>query len=269
MLDDVRFRRRKSFVSLLLVLIIAAAAWHILHQTPRILPDVYPYLSSLPAQMVLRAQGEGESLGPEGWASLLAIRSTVPTAEAGLVAQLKKGRAFEKLDWAVIQPDKAKLVKYRRYLLLRYPYYKPNEFVFPVPAKSWYENSFGANREGGKRQHEGTDLFSPEGTPIISVCAGKVERLGWNRLGGERVGIRGEDGNYYYYAHLETLDARLREGMRVEKGQALGTMGHTGDALTTPDHLHFGIELPNGEWLNPFPFLKVWELTRLASQSNP
>jgi hypothetical protein len=45
---------------------------------------------------------------------------------------------------------------------------------------------------------------------------------------------------------------------RVEKSALLGTMGNTGDAISTPDHLHFGIELqmPYGLTLS---FLKVWE----------
>ena len=78
-------------------------------------------------------------------------------------------------------------------------------------------------------------------------------------MGGERVGIRGDDGNYYYYAHLQIIATSLVKGKRVQAGDFLGTMGHTGVALTTPDHLHLGIELPNGQWINPYPFLGVWQ----------
>ena len=142
---------------------------------------------------------------------------------------------------------------------MKYTYYRPNKYTFPVIGTTWYEDSFGAHREGGKRKHEGTDLFGKEGIPIISVCGGKVEQIGWNRLGGERVGVRGDDGNYYYYAHLQFISSSLIKGKRVEAGEPLGTMGHTGDALTTPDHLHFGIELPNSQWINPYTFLAVWQ----------
>jgi murein DD-endopeptidase MepM/ murein hydrolase activator NlpD len=132
--------------------------------------------------------------------------------------------------------------------------------MFPVIGTAWFKDSFGANRDGGKRKHEGTDLFGKEGTLIVSICGGKVEQTGWNRLGGERVGVRGDDGNYYYYAHLEHISAALVKGKRIEAGELVGSMGHTGDALTTPDHLHFGMELPNGQWINPYPFLAVWQV---------
>lgn len=245
--------------NLFIILVLAGVAWYLLHRTPNVPPDLYSYLHSLAPEMVVQAQKEGEGLGKDGWATLIAIRSTIPEAETELSAQLKKGRAFADLNWSGIQPEKAKLVKYRRELLIKYPYYMPNRFTFPVLGKYWYEDTFGAGREGGKRKHEGTDIFGREGTLVLSVSAGRIEQLGWNRLGGERVGIRGYDGNYYYYAHLQMIAPELQKGMRIAKGQVIGTMGHTGDALTTPDHLHFGIELANGTWINPYPLLKVWE----------
>lgn len=109
-------------------------------------------------------------------------------------------------------------------------------------------------------------MFNKKGTNIISVSTGTIEQLGWNRLGGERVGIRGSDGNYYYYAHLDTINSSLSINKQVNKGDLLGTMGNTGDAVTTPDHLHFGIELPNGKWINPFPYLKVWEYYQFKNE---
>jgi len=136
-----------------------------------------------------------------------------------------------------------------------------------VLGTTWYEDSFGADREGGKRKHEGTDLFGKEGTPIVSIGGGIVEQLGWNRLGGERVGIRGDDGNYYYYAHLQFISPLLVKGKRIKAGEAVGSMGHTGDAFTTPDHLHFGIELPTGEWVNPYTFIAIWQYWGEVSSS--
>jgi hypothetical protein len=48
-----------------------------------------------------------------------------------------------------------------------------------------------------------------KGHRFFSVCDGTVEKLGWNRLGGERVGVRGKDGHYYYYAHLDKINQEL------------------------------------------------------------
>src|SRR4051794_34079267 len=63
-------------------------------------------------------------------------------------------------------------------------------------------DSFGAARSGGRR-HEGVDIFAPEGTPIHAVSGGTVVQGFGNSLGGNVVRIQGDDGRYYYYAHLK------------------------------------------------------------------
>jgi murein DD-endopeptidase MepM/ murein hydrolase activator NlpD len=152
-----------------------------------------------------------------------------------------------------------------RNILERYAVYNPGAYLFPLQKSCYYTDTFGAGREGGEEVAPRNRPFAEKGTAIVNVCSGTVEKLGWNRLGGERVGVRGDDGNYYYYAHLDRISSRLRVGQKVKAGEFIGTMGNTGDAITTPDHLHFGIELPDGEWLNPYPFLKVWEFHRFSS----
>jgi murein DD-endopeptidase MepM/ murein hydrolase activator NlpD len=251
---------KRILTQLSLLIFLAIVAWHELHSPPTILSDVYPYLTSLSPALVKQCIDENRTSPTIVLEELLAIRSTLPDREAQpLIEQLKNYVPFSDLDWGLIPKNTPKNVQRRREILNKYTYYHPDKYRFPVIGTTWFEDSFGADREGGKRRHEGTDLFAKEGTPIVSICGGKVEQLGWNRLGGERVGIRGDDGNYYYYAHLQYISTSLVKGKRVEEGWALGTMGHTGVALTTPDHLHFGIELPNGQWINPYPFLEVWQ----------
>ncbi|MFZ3131868.1 MAG: M23 family metallopeptidase [Desulfosporosinus sp.] len=243
-----------------LLIIVAIVAWQELHRPPTILSDIYPYLTSLSPSLVKRCLNENRTSPTIVLEELLAIRSTLTEREAQpLIEQLKNNVPFSDLNWGLLSPNTRKIVQRHREILKKYAYYHPNKYRFPVIGTIWFEDSFGADREGGKRRHEGTDLFGEEGTPIVSICGGKVEQLGWNRLGGERVGIRGNDGNYYYYAHLQAISPALIKGQRVQAGDPLGAMGHTGDALTTPDHLHFGIELPNGQWINPYPFLTVWQ----------
>ena len=72
-----------------------------------------------------------------------------------------------------------------------------------------YGNSFGTGRSYGNggvtvsRKHEGIDIFCKEGTPIIAVESGVVEKIGWNELGGWRINILSEDGSRaWYYAHM-------------------------------------------------------------------
>ncbi|MEL1136588.1 M23 family metallopeptidase [Desulfitobacterium sp. THU1] len=263
-----RFETRERLWMLIIkavaVLVISLSLWKGLHMPPRISPDIYLYLTNLSTDLVLNCQREGENLSATGWADLLALKSSITeTEQAYLIRQLEQGVFFQDLSWQNevihIKKETVKQLLWRREILLTYPLYEPNRFVFPVIGEVWFIDTFGADREGGIRRHEGTDIFGAEGIPIISVSDGVIEKLGWNRLGGERVGVRGEDGNYYYYAHLQTINPKLMMGQKVKKGDALGTLGHTGVALTTPDHLHFGIELPNGEWVNPYPFVSVWQ----------
>jgi peptidoglycan LD-endopeptidase LytH len=263
-IESFRRRRRTWVLQILVLLILGIALWAGLHDTETISSDIYPYLTSIQPEIVLTSQSEGKKLSSTGWADLLAIRTSLTLDEQKfIISQLEAGKPFTKIQWKSdyieVEKNKIEQVKRRRKIHLTYPYFEPGRFTFPVETQIWYTDTFGADREGGERRHEGTDIFGPEGTPLVSVCSGKIEKLGWNRLGGERVGVRGEDGNYYYYAHLQAIEPSLKVGQRIQKGSRIGTMGHTGDALTTPDHLHFGIELPNGSWINPYPFLYVWE----------
>ena len=254
---------RHPTIQLLGLAVFAWLAWSWLHLPRHIPKDVVPYLTSLPQNVVFKCQQEGNTLYPGAWADLLAIRTTLPESSAEqLTKQLTTGITFKRLTWSTIASPLRQSIIRKRIILRYYPFYQPSRYVFPVVGYTWYSDTFGADREGGKRQHQGTDLFAGEGTPLISASNGRVERLGWNRLGGERVGVRGDDGNYYYYAHLAQISPALVLGKKIKKGDPIGTMGHTGDAITTPDHLHFGIELANGQWINPYPFLVIWQYYR-------
>ncbi len=254
-------RIKHGLVQFTFLMLLGVIAWHMFHKTPNISPDIFPYLSSVTTAQVKQCQEDTLQSPKVLWEDLLALRSTLPEKQAqALITQLQNQVSFKDLNWGIIPSTTYKKVERHRDILMQYTYYYPKKYTFPVRGKTWFEDSFGADREGGLRRHEGTDLFGPEGTPIVSVCGGEVEQLGWNRLGGERVGVRGDDGNYYYYAHLQYISPQLIKGQRIEAGEDIGGMGHTGDALTTPDHLHFGIELPNGQWINPYPFLAVWQM---------
>lgn len=148
---------------------------------------------------------------------------------------------------------------HRQYQLLKHaPNLFSPKYLFPVRDKSYFADTWNADRDGGKRKHKGTDIFAAQGTPVYACSGGTVERLGWNSLGGKRVGIRGIDGFYYYYAHLDDYAPGLQEEKTIAAGELLGFVGHTGNAEGTPDHLHFGMLTPWGEWINPYQFLRYW-----------
>src|SRR5690606_8098248 len=85
--------------------------------------------------------------------------------------------------------------------------------------------------------------------------------------------IRGDDGRDYSYIHLGDQRKNYRsayakginKGKRVERGQLIGTVGHSGNASRSAPHLHFEIEDrrvkdPYGtNRMNPYRSLKAAE----------
>lgn len=112
---------------------------------------------------------------------------------------------------------------------------------------------FGDVRDGGRRKHEGIDIFAARHTPVVAAADGVV-RVGNNRLGGKVVWLRAKDRPLnLYYAHLDSQ--LVISGQSVSEGDTLGFIGNTGNARTTPPHLHFGIYGRNGA-IDPLPFLR-------------
>ncbi|MFD2825189.1 peptidoglycan DD-metalloendopeptidase family protein [Leeuwenhoekiella polynyae] len=130
-------------------------------------------------------------------------------------------------------------------------------YSFPVAGISSkaIQSYWGAPRDGGKRSHEGVDIFASRGTPVLASVAGKVSRTGNLGLGGKQVWLRdGLLGNSLYYAHLDSII--VTNGQRVKIGDTLGLVGNTGNARTTPPHLHFGVYSRGSGAINPLPFVK-------------
>ncbi len=127
--------------------------------------------------------------------------------------------------------------------------------AFPVKAgdRKRIESLFGVGRDANTRKHEGIDIFGTRRTPVLASADGQVTRVGENNLGGLVVMMRPNDKDYtLYYAHLDKQLAR--EGQEVKTGDTLGLMGNTGNAKTTPPHLHFGIYTSTGA-VDPLPFV--------------
>lgn len=119
---------------------------------------------------------------------------------------------------------------------------EPATLVLPVEGVHPAElvSTWHAPRPGG-RQHQGVDIFAARGTAVRASTAGRVMRVGVDSLGGNVVWVLGPGPALYYYAHLDSWAPGLSVGQRVAAGEALGTVGNTGNARTTPPHLHFGI----------------------------
>ncbi|MGI0105399.1 peptidoglycan DD-metalloendopeptidase family protein [Salinimicrobium sp. WS361] len=129
-------------------------------------------------------------------------------------------------------------------------------YSFPVADKgnTAVQSMWGATRDGGRRSHEGIDIFAPRGTPVVAATSGRVSSTGNKGLGGKQVWLRdSKRGNSLYYAHLDSIIAR--PGMRVKVGDTLGLVGNTGNARTTPPHLHFGVYKGYRGAQDPLPYV--------------
>lgn len=126
---------------------------------------------------------------------------------------------------------------------------------FPVSAsgKPHIGSFWGDGRDEGGRKHEGIDIFAPKRTPAIAAANGTVTGVTVNNLGGNVVFMRPADADYtLYYAHLDVQT--VQQGQNVVVGDTLGLVGNTGNARTTPPHLHFGIYTNSGA-IDPLTFV--------------
>lgn len=143
------------------------------------------------------------------------------------------------------------------------------DISFPILGGGKFSNDFTAPRSNG--MHRATDVFAPKHTPLVSPVDGTIYYLvnpepswGWS------LGIRGVDGYDYNFIHINndtpgTDDSHggpmnayapdMKVGNTVVKGQHIGWVGDSGNAETTPPHLHFEIYDSNDNPINPYPYL--------------
>ena len=149
--------------------------------------------------------------------------------------------------------------------------------TFPLAGDSVrFTSGFGDPRDGGKRRHMGQDMFCPRWTPILAAVDGTVDWIATKRPKKEKgyeLLLRGDDGNLYFYAHLNNDDpgtrdndapptyayARgLKNGDRVSAGEIVGYVGDSGDAEASGPHLHFEIHIKSwGIAIDPAPSLEA------------
>ena len=157
------------------------------------------------------------------------------------------------------------------------PLLRAGAHTFPVVGDVAWGDTYGARRSdvpGG--WHHGDDLFAPLGTPVVAVTNGVVFAVGWNRVGGWRLWLVDDQGNQYYYAHLSGYSRFAKNNHSVERGQVLGFVGNTGDAITTWPHVHFEVHPAGLLYLgydgavDPTHYLGAWtRLGRVASVPPP
>jgi predicted chitinase len=139
-----------------------------------------------------------------------------------------------------------------------------NSFPVPAPYEASFSDDWHACRDGCRRKHKGNDIFAPEGSPVVAVEAGVIAEVDGtdDGKGGLSIWLLGDSGVAYWYAHNSAN--YVTAGQRVGRGQLIGRVGHSGNARTTPSHIHFQInrcgELSSSEpcTVNPFGFISRW-----------
>jgi len=130
----------------------------------------------------------------------------------------------------------------------------PSGGTCPVGGAVSFTDSYGAPRSGG-RVHRGVDMIAARGTPIVAVYSGTITRMSTSALGGISVWLRAENGDQFYYAHLDGY-GDISTGQSVSEGFVLGYNGSTGNAPAWLPHLHFEWHPGGGSAVNPYQLVR-------------
>jgi len=128
--------------------------------------------------------------------------------------------------------------------------------ILPRKGSFRVSSSYGGRRDpvyGGYEFHAGQDFATAKGNPVYATGDGTVV-VSHTRYGGYGNEIVIDHGYGYKtrYAHLNTLE--VREGMKVQRGDRIGTVGNTGKS--TGSHLHYEVEYM-GKKMNPMRYMDI------------
>lgn len=172
-------------------------------------------------------------------------------------------------------------------------YAHPSGLTFPVIGNTNYSDTFLAYRAGQvDNKHHAIDIFGAKHSQLVSPVDGVVRYVGYPQdRWGWYVVIVDADGYEYHFMHINNDNPGTDDGMggpmnayapdmegeynvglaaasRVVKGQHIAYLGDSGNAETTPAHLHFEIikpaytnmsytDIPLAGFENPFPYLNA------------
>lgn len=119
------------------------------------------------------------------------------------------------------------------------PEQSQTDLIYPLPVVASITSAFGWRTHpisGTGRQHSGTDIGAPIGTPVLAAYDGEVSQSDWLGGYGLTVILRHLEGTQESrYAHLSKV--YVQPGEWVDQGAVIGRVGSTG--YSTGPHLHF------------------------------
>lgn len=112
--------------------------------------------------------------------------------------------------------------------------------------------------------HGGLDIASPIGSPLYAPMGGTVAdvKSSASGSGGRQIKFKGQDGSYWWFCHLDSIQNDIGKNTSVEAGRLLGYTGMTGHV--TGPHLHVEYVGPNTSGKSdPYPAIKrIYESTQ-------
>ncbi len=121
--------------------------------------------------------------------------------------------------------------------------------ALPLEESFYISSHFGLRTDPMTRRasrHEGVDLVTRMGAPVIATASGRVTRSGPAGPHGQLIEIEHAGGYVTRYAHLSARN--VQQGEQVVLGQTIGRVGRSGRA--TGVHLHYEL-LQNGVAIDP------------------
>ncbi len=111
-----------------------------------------------------------------------------------------------------------------------------------------------------RRLHLGTDIWGPDGTPVMAPTESIVHSFAFNNHNGDYgatiVLTHQVEGISFHtlYGHLSLNSLKnLQEGQRIRRGEVFTEFGMRFENGNWPPHLHFQIVLDMGHWLGDYP----------------
>ena len=102
-----------------------------------------------------------------------------------------------------------------------------------------------------KMMHNGVDFIAPKGTLVSAIADGSIIKSEYNKQLGNYVVIKHRTGIKSRYHHLS--ENLVKEGQHIKGNTPIGKVGSTG--ISTAPHLHFSIQMPNNEYVDPEKYL--------------
>jgi len=193
-------------------------------------------MAKLPA--VVKARAAGGTTQPNAMASVISSSITSPEDTFGVLRGLLQGLESRLRN---VRKD----VEQQEALAAATPSI--------WPAHGWLTGRFGGRADpftGEQGYHQGLDISTTKGDPVIATADGRVEAASYTGDYGNLIVLRHDFGLSTRYGHLSKFNVKI--GETVRRGDVIGFVGSTG--RSTGSHLHYEI-LANGKLLDPLQLL--------------